>query len=83
MVMSFAACSGKQPEQEQEQETDVTEIAETEVPLTNPTRTTEIKNLATDFVKCKLEKIKVPADPDDVDDEKEFKLRKVRASLDR
>ena len=76
MVMSLAACSGKKPEQTQEtqetQETNGPDIMETEVQLTNPTQTTEVKNLATDFVKCKLEKVKVPADERDVDDEIEI-----------
>ena len=62
IVMSLAACSGKQPvpTEQQEQETNVPEIMETEVKLTNPTQTSEVKNLATDFVKCKLEKIREP-----------------------
>ena len=74
IVMSLAACSGKQPvpTEQQEQETNVPEIMETEVKLTNPTQTSEVKNLATDFVKCKLEKIKVPADEEDAVDEIEL-----------
>jgi hypothetical protein len=59
MVMSLAACNGKQPEQSgqgQESETTVPDIVETEVPLTETTKAPDPVNLATDFVKCKSEK---------------------------
>ena len=61
IVMSLAACSGKQPGQSEqsEQETNVPNVMETEVPLTEPTKATEPVNLATDFVKCNLDKITV------------------------
>ena len=60
MMFSLAACNGRKPEQGQEQETTVPNIVETEVPLTEPTTTPETTaNLASDFVKCKLDKITV------------------------
>jgi len=61
IVMSLAACNGKQPGQSgqgQESETTVPDIVVTEVPLTEPTQPSETTaNLAADFVKCKAEKL--------------------------
>ena len=66
MVMSLAACNGKQPEQAQGQETTVPDVVETVVPLTEPTTTPETTaNLASDFVKCKLDKITVTSKDDE------------------
>ena len=56
MAMSLASCSKKDPEETSEQ--NETSVFETEVPLTQtaePAETTS--NLASDFVKCKTEKI--------------------------
>jgi hypothetical protein len=70
MVMSLAACNGKQPEQAQGQETTVPDVVETVVPLTEPTTTPETTaNLASDFVKCKLDKITVTSKDDEEDKE--------------
>ena len=70
MMISLAACNGRKPEQGQEQETTVPNIVETEVPLTEPTTTPETTaNLASDFVKCKLDKITVTSKEDKEDKE--------------
>jgi hypothetical protein len=70
MMFSLAACNGRKPEQGQEQETTVPNIVETEVPLTEPTTTPETTaNLASDFVKCKLDKITVTSKEDKEDKE--------------
>ena len=70
MMFSLAACNSRKPEQGQEQETTVPNIVETEVPLTEPTTTPETTaNLASDFVKCKLDKITVTSKEDKEDKE--------------
>lgn len=70
MMFSLAACNSRKPEQGQEQETTVPNIVETEVPLTEPTTTPETTaNLASDFVKCKLDKITVTSKDDEEDKE--------------
>ena len=78
IAMSLAACSGKQPGQSgqgqgQEQETTVPDIVETEVPLTEATTPAETTaNLASDFVKCKFDKLTEPDEDDVIDNEVTF-----------
>jgi hypothetical protein len=78
IAMSIAACSGKQPGQSgqgqgQEQETTVPDIVETEVPLTEATTPSETTaNLASDFVKCKFDKLTEPDEDDVIDNEVTF-----------
>ena len=78
IAMSLAACSGKQPGQSgqgqgQEQETTVPDIIETEVPLTEATTPSETTaNLASDFVKCKFDKLTEPDEDDVIDNEVTF-----------
>ena len=78
IAMSLAACSGKQPGQSgqgqgQEQETTVPDIVETEVPLTEATTPSETTaNLASDFVKCKFDKLTEPDEDDVIDNEVTF-----------
>ena len=78
IAMSLAACSGKQPGQSgqgqgQGQETTVPDVVETEVPLTEATTPAETTaNLASDFVKCKFDKLTEPDEDDVIDNEVTF-----------